>query len=186
MLLFLTAIVLAGDTSHFYPNGTDLRLTVDSTTLRKCPKWRPGEGALALSAESAIEVATRFHHSLSFSSVTRFYHWRFAKSTLVSCSGDRWFWVVTYEGSFDETLLGPGSGGHSLECPGTIYNHYPVLWDGSLPKPSRRSPDDPDRPAETVADMVEMLESDGKKFTPMLNTNRWPAINHGSARTSGG
>ena len=185
ILLASASVACAENVTHFYPIGTKVRFTVDSSAFTGTPKWQPGEGRLPLSSNDAIAVAMRYHNSLSFSrSPAEFHRWRLAKAILISHDDEHWYWVVTYKGVFDEKLIGkgiPNYGGHSVPGgPKEIYTHYPVLFSGEMPKPFRRQRDDPHRPAETVDDLIEMLESDGAIFTPVLNSNEWPPLNNGT------
>ncbi|WP_146534795.1 hypothetical protein [Rubripirellula reticaptiva] len=146
---------------------------------------------MPLSSEDAIAVAMRYHNSLSFSrSLAQPYRWQFARAILISHDDEHWYWVVTYKGVFDMKLMGAGHanfGGYSgPSFPKTIFTHYPVLFSGEMPKPVKRQRDDPHRPAETAGDLIKMLESDGEKFTPILNLNEWPVLNNGTPTSDDG
>ncbi|MEO9592705.1 hypothetical protein [Rhodopirellula bahusiensis] len=168
-LLFAGSIAF-GEDVYFHPNGTASRLTVDTEVLAATPQWKPSDGPIPLSAADAMVVAAKFHESIDFKGLMCLHKWRVDKAILVSSDDDRWFWVVTYRGLIDPSLLdktkiaNPG--------PTVLYNHYPVLLDGTIPKPDSLKGVAIGRPVATaLPELLKMLEGD---VSIQPRSREWP------------
>jgi hypothetical protein len=123
----LSAPVVRAELTVFsYAFSKQYSVTVSSDALENSPSWKDDAENPPLSAKKAIKLATEMKDSLVKDS--KDFKWSLESTSLRPASGDKWYWLVSYEARFQ----GAGSTGvpHNLRLI--------VLMDGKVIKPEVR------------------------------------------------
>ena len=166
---------------EFYIKGTELSINLDAQSVASTTSWNPCVGTIPVDAGSAIKSASDFHNSMKFDESVKLLSWNVHRVILVPAENDHWYWIVTFRGTFslksDGAVQNTKLGGYSYSGPKTLYNHYPVLFDGKVPSP--RIAVNPAKQLRSTEELLDGLETGKSKVNPREYRNlleEWPNI----------
>jgi len=166
--IFIVAVLLQAHvfSDEFAVFGTPTVFTVTPEILAKTPAWNAGEEPIPCDITQAIKVAKARHDETEFQGYAGLHAWAFYRAVLVSEDGNRFYWLVTYKGTYDGSLF-KGPGGYSYPGACTRYIHCPVLMNGQLA---------PELPPDTKQSQFRQRLLDNFEFWSPLERTGWPLL----------